>query len=303
MSVLAALLAQLLHAALMLAAAPLAGGLSATFQAALAGGTAPPPWQPWRDLIRLSHKQAAVAESASPLSRALLPLCFGAMATAALLVPSFTLGMAFARWSDLLAITGLMALSRAGLILAALDPGTAPPGLAAARSAALAWLAEPALLLALLTLGLLGGTTNLDLLIGLQLQGMLQPVAAVALAAAALVLLAVATPDPAPFLTEFAGPDLALAQLTEALRLLVWLDLLGGVFLPLGMAEPVSGPLAWAPGLAAWSVRLVLLSAALAALRRMFGRLQPRLVSPLVQAAAALGAVAALLVLASTVAP
>lgn len=303
MSWFAALLAQLLHAALMLAAAPLAEGLNAALQAALAGRTAPPPWQPWRDLARLSRKQAATAESASALPVLLLPLGFGAIAVAALLVPSFTLGMTFAPWSDLLAIAGLMALSRVSLVLAALDPGTAPPGLAAARYAALNWLAEPTVLLILLTLGLLGGTANLNLLIGLQRQGMLQPIAAAALAALALVLLAAASPDPAPWLTELAGPDLALARLTEALRLLVWLDLVGGLFLPLGMAQATGGILGWLPGLAAWAMRLLLLTAALAGLRRLCGQLRPVLASPLVAAAATLAAVAALLVLAGAVAP
>ena len=111
------------------------------------------------------------------------------------------------------------------LALAALDAGTAPGGLAAARTASLACLAEPGMFLVILVLGLLGGTTNLDLLIGQQHQGMLQPPAAGALAAAALAALALAGPGPAGQTAEFSGGDLALVELAEALRKLVWLDL------------------------------------------------------------------------------
>ena len=137
-----------------------------------------------------------LAENASPLFRAASIACFAATALAAALVPSFTLGMAFAPLSDLLVLGGLLAVARGVLALAALDAGTAPAGLAAARAASLACLAEPGIFLVILVLGLLGGTTNLDLLIGLQIQGMLQPVAAVALTAAALATLALAGPGP-----------------------------------------------------------------------------------------------------------
>ena len=131
------------------------------------------------------------------------------------------------------------------LALAALDAGTAPGGLAAARTASLACLAEPALFLVILALGLLGGTTNLDLLIGQQHQGMLQPPAAAALAAACAGGPGLASSDPAGQTAEFSGGDLALVELAEALRMLVWFDLIGALFLPLGMAEPGAGPLGW----------------------------------------------------------
>ncbi len=149
---------------------------------------------------------------------------------------------------------------------------TGPAALAARRAAWLPCLAEPAVGLVVLVLGLLGGTTNLDLLISQQHQGMLQPQAAAALAAASLLALALAGPDAAGQTTEFSGGDLALIDLAEALRKLVWFDLIGGLFVPLGMAEPGAGPLAWAVGLLAWGARLMVLSAGLAALRWAAGR-------------------------------
>jgi formate hydrogenlyase subunit 4 len=302
MTLLAALFAQLLHIALTLAVAPVLMGLQAWFEAMLAGRIGPDPWQPWRDLARLARKQPALAENASPLFRTAPLACVAATGVAAALVPSFTLGMAFAPLDDLLVLFGLLAFGRVALALAALDAGTAPAGLAAARTAWLACLAEPGVLLVILALGLLGGTTNLDLLIGQQQQGMLQPQAAAALAAAALVALALAGSATTGQTAEFSGGDLALVDLAEALRRLVWFDLIGALFLPLGMAEPGARPLGWLVGLLAWGTKLLVLAASLAALRCAAGRQRLARAPQVLGIAVVLGLLAALLVLASAVA-
>ncbi len=302
MTFLLASFTQALHIALMLAVAPVVAGLQRWTEARLAGRTGPGPWQAWRDLARLARKQPALAENASPLFRTAPLACVVAMAVAAALVPSFTLGMAFASLADLLVLAGLLAFARVALAAAALDPGTAPAGQAAARTASLACLAEPAMFLVILALGLLGGTTNLDLLIGQQHQGMLQPPAAAALAAAALVALALAGSDSTGQTTEFSGGDLALVELAEALRMLVWFNLIGALFVPLGMAEEGAGPLGWAVGLLAWGARLVVLVGGLAALRCATGRPRLSRTPQVLGIAAVLGLLAALLVLASMVA-
>ena len=53
----------------------------------------------------------------------------------------------------------------------------------------------------------------------------------------------------------FSGTDLAMSRMTGWLRRLVWIDLIGGIFLPVGMAGADSGPLAWLPGLACWAIK------------------------------------------------
>jgi formate hydrogenlyase subunit 4 len=303
MSFLLASFSQVLHIVLVLAGAPVVLGLQRWTEAMLAGRTGPGPLQPWRDLLRLARKQPILAENASPLFRSTPLACFAAMAVAASLVPSFTLGMAFAPLSDLLVLAGLLAFDRAALALAALDAGTAPAGLAASRTASLASLAEPAMFLVVLALGLIGGTTNLDLLISQQHQGMLLqlPVADV-LAAGSLMALALSEVGRNEQMTEFSGSDLALIELAEALRALVWFNLIGAVLLPLGMAAPDAGPLGWVVGLAAWAARLVVLIGGLAVLRRATGRLRFARVPQVLGIGAALGLLAALLVLASAVA-
>jgi formate hydrogenlyase subunit 4 len=283
MTLLAAMLAQVVHVVLVLLAAPTLVGAQDRMEAWLAGRHGAPLLQPWRDLVRLARKRAVAVESTSAVSRHAPTVCFAAIGGAAFIVPSFTRGMAFAPLSDLLALAGLVAAARTARALAALDAGTAAGGIAAERSTRLALVAEPALLLSMFALAALAGTSNLDLLVALQREGLLQPAAATALAAAALVAVGLAQslrPD---------GPR----SLTDCLETLFWLDLIGCLFLPIGLAEADGGAAAWLLGLATWVVKLTVLAAALAGCRRLMGSERPRAATDLLAIAGLLALVAA----------
>jgi len=297
-SVLLALLAQLLHIALILAAAPTVAGLLDWAEAGLAHRACPPPLQRWRELSRLLRKQVALAENASPWFRAAPPASLASAFLAACLVPTFTQGMAFAGLGDLLVLAGLLVLPGAVLSLAALDAGTASSAVAVARCASLACLAEPAMFLAILALGLLGGTTNVDLLIGLQREAMLQPYAASALAAAGMAAVALGSARRHDLLTEFSAIDLALLSLADTLWLLTWLDLIAALFLPLGMGSAGGGPAGWVLGLAAWIVKLAVLASCLAILRHATGVNRRRGMSQILIVASVLGLLAVAIVIA-----
>ena len=104
-------------------------------------------------------------ESVSVVSQLAPALGLGATLAAAALVPSFTLGMALAPLADVLVIVSLMTVARVAAGLGALDSGAALPGLAAQTASATAVLAETALMLAVVTLALIGGSFNLDLIV------------------------------------------------------------------------------------------------------------------------------------------
>ncbi len=275
MTLLTGLLTQMLHIALMGVAAPTLIGVRRWMEARLAGRVGPPLLRPWRDLMRLLRKQSVVAESASDVTRTAPTICAAAMAVAACLVPSFALGMTFAPFADLLVIAGLLAVARCSVALAAMDAGTMPAGMGASRSLLLACLAEPALLLAFFAMALPAGSLNLDAIAAMQLEnGAKMPVGVgIALAAMLLVALVAATRREV-VQDEFGGPDLALLEASDALRLLVWFNLIGAMFLPFGMASAGQGPVAWLEGIACWLIRTVVLTAALALLHTVVGRIR-----------------------------
>lgn len=268
MSVLVALLALVLHAALMLAAAPTLAGLLGAGRARLAGRTGPPVRQPWWDLARLLRKQPVVADQASFVTAGAPYACLAATAAVALLVPSFALGMASAPASGLFVIIGLLALARIAVALAALDAGTASGGIGASRAGLLAAFAEPALALVVLSVAMAAGGTNLDHAAAALReggQGMRVPLALAGVATAMVALVEVgrlSADDPMEHL-ELSGRHLALIDLAGQFRLVAWFGLVAALFLPFGLAPEGAGPGAWLVGLLAWGAKVAVLAGAL----------------------------------------
>ncbi len=279
MTLLIALIVQVLHVLLMLATAPLALGLSRTLSARIAGRSPPPPSKPWQDLIRLGRKQTLFSEQSHGLFEAAPIFSFAATVLAACLVPSFALGMAAAPSSDLIVVAGLLLLARVALALAALEGGTALGGVGASYSMTLAGMTEPAVLFAIFPLALLLGTTNLDAMEmalregspGVRLPLLL---ALAALAVVALARLRGVMPATQPFseaamnedsvALDFTGRSLALVTWGSMLSRLVWLSLIANLAVPAGLMDATGNPAWWAVGVAIWAVKIAVLSAALA---------------------------------------
>ncbi|WP_158921886.1 NADH-quinone oxidoreductase subunit H [Acidisphaera sp. S103] len=301
MTLFLSLFAQILHIGLMIAAAPTVAGAMDWLDARFSGRSGPPILLPWRDLLRLSRKTPMTIESVSIVARLTPALGLGATLSAAALVPSFTLGMALSPLADVLVIVSLLTVARLAGGLAALDSGAAPPGLAAQTASARAVLAEPALMLAVVTLALMGGSLNLDQIIGQQREGLLLPAAASAVVMTAMLALVFAEASvPADGLDEMAsGIDLAIVRMTAWLRRLVWIDLIGGLFLPVGMAAIGSAPQAWLIGLAVWGIKLGAFILGLCAIQTTLGRVPHRRLPDLIGVAALLALLATIMVLAS----
>jgi formate hydrogenlyase subunit 4 len=319
-STLASLLVLPLHLALMLASAPLLVGLARWLKARMIGRIGPPIQQPWRDLARLLRKQPVVAEGTSWLFRAAPGVGLAAIIAAAALVPSFALGMASASFSDLLVIAGLMALGRVSMALAAMDSGTAFGGIGASREMTFAVFAEPALLLVVFTLALLAGTTNLDAVVSLISSGVLGLRISMAMAMVAMLVVAVAecgripVDNPATHLEltmvheamvlEYSGRHLALIEMAAALKLLVWMSLIGAIFVPFGIA-PHDGdgaslaPWLWALGIIAWAIKIGVMAVALAAFETTRAKLRVFRVPEMLGMALLLGLLAAILLFVS----
>jgi formate hydrogenlyase subunit 4 len=280
MTFLAGLVTQLLHLALLLAAAPLLAGGIRKVKARLTGRRGPPLLQPWRDLAKLLRKRPVLADNASPVTEIAPYVALAATILAAGLVPSFARGMLLGPVADLILLAGLLGVARLAMALAGLDAGTAFGGLGAAREMGFAAIAEPALLLSAFCFAILTGSTNLDTIGATFQDGALGLRVSLGLAAVALLALALAENGRLPvdnpathleltmvheaMLLEASGRHLALWEFQAALRLLVWFSLLGAVFLPFGTAPPGLHPLGWALGALLWAAKVAALGLALA---------------------------------------
>jgi formate hydrogenlyase subunit 4 len=185
-----------------------------------------------------------------------------------------------------------------------MDAGTAFGGIGAARIMTTGTLAEPALGLVIFALGLLAGSTNLDVIAALQQEGDADWHIATGLALLATGLVAIAdgagspragsepTMRRAAMALEHSGRDLAVIDMTEALRLLVWLNLIVAMFLPFGIAPAGAGPAALVLGVVVWAAKLLVLAAALALLHTVVGRMRLTAVPRLLGVAVLLGLLA-----------
>nr|WP_294565003.1 NADH-quinone oxidoreductase subunit H [uncultured Rhodopila sp.] len=301
MSLLLSLVAQILHIALMVAAAPLAAGVSDWLEARIGGRSGTPVLLPWRDLVRLSRKTPAETDGGSIVLRVAPSAALGITLAAAALAPSFSRSMALSPLADILVIVSLLASARAVMVLAALDAGAPEPGLAAQQSSALAVPAEAALIVMALAIALMAGSFNLDLIMSQARDGGLAPAAAAAVVLAALLALAFVDDG-----FSLAGLDrtaadngLAMSRLTAWLRRLVWLDLTGALFLPFGYATAGAGPLEWSIGLACWGGKLAVLILFMAGTRALPGRIAAQRAAEVAGVAALLAVIATVMVLAS----
>ncbi len=316
MALLGALVTQLSHLALVLAAAPLLVGVVRWLKSRLMGRRGAHPLQPWRDILKLLRKRPVLADGASIVSRTTPYLALGATVFAALLVPSFAFGMLLAPMADLLLIGGLLALARVALALNGHDAGTPFGGMGAAREMTFAVFAEPALLVCVMVFAVLIGNTNLnaiglgfsDGLVGLRVSLLFAALALLAVALAENARIPVDNPTTHLELTmvheamllEASGRHLAVWEMQAALKLLLWLALLAALFLPFGTAAAGSGPFAWGLGLALWAGKIGLLALALAVFESAIAKMRVFRVPEFLGGALMLALLAAALIFVST---
>ena len=260
------LLAQGAQMTFVLLIAPLAVGVVRRVKARLMRRQGPPLLQAYLDLAKLLRKESVMAESASWLFRSAPYLIFALTWVAAALVPSFASGLMFNWAADVVALVALLGAARALLALAGMDVGTSFGGIGSSREMMIATLAEPAMMLIVLTLAIAAGTTRLA---GVADFFIAEPFAvrvSLALSLVALIIVALAenaripVDNPATHLEltmvheamilEYSGRHLALIEAASYLKLVLYLSLLICLFAPFGMAPATAGLSGWAIGLA-----------------------------------------------------
>jgi len=308
-------LVQVAQLALVLLIAPLLTGYVRKVKAHLLRRRGPPLLQPYRDLIKLMRKEVVLAENASWLFRVVPYLVFAVTLVAAALVPTFATGLVLSQAADLIAIVALLGSARFALALAGLDIGTSFGGIGSSREMMIASLAEPAMLMVVFTLSLLAGSTQLSSVsaflhgpeVGLRVS--------LAMALVALIMVGIAenaripVDNPATHLEltmvheamilEYSGRHLAVIEAAASLKLLLYLSLIGCVFVPWGVAIAGQGFAAYAVGLVAYIAKLAAGGLLLAVFETVTAKMRVFRVSDFLGAALMLGLLAALLLFVS----
>jgi len=270
-----ALIAQI---ALVLFLSPLITGFSRTMKARLQTRRGAGIWQPYRDLGKLLRKGMVIPDTASWIFAATPYVLFTTTLLAGLLIPTISAQAPLSAFGGVLAVVYLLALGRFFLALGGLDTGSSFGGMGSSREMTISAIAEPALMLAVFTVAIGGGSTNLSTVAQAALGQswrFLAPSQMLAFAALFIVLIAetgrIPVDNPATHLEltmiheamilEYSGPYLALIEWSAAMKQLVLMTLLVNVFFPFGLS-PGWSQVSTLLSLVLFSAKLLLLAAA-----------------------------------------
>ncbi|CAJ0881336.1 hypothetical protein AMST5_03236 [freshwater sediment metagenome] len=265
------LFAQAAQMALVLALAPVLIGFTRKVKARLLRRRGAPILQPWYDILRLLKKETVLAQNASWLYRAAPYIIFATTWVAASLVPTFATGLMFNWAADLLALAALLGAGRFFLALAGMDVGTAFGGIGASREMMFGSLAEPATIMIVFAVSLIAGSTQLsEVAAFMSTDFKLRVSVLFALIGTLIVAIAengrIPVDNPATHLEltmvheamilEYSGRHLAVIELAAALKLLLYVSLIGCVFFPFGLAAHDGGLRSFAIGALAYVAKL-----------------------------------------------
>lgn len=246
----------LLQTIIFVAAAPLFVGVVKWLKSQLQNRRGPSIFQPYRNLMKLFRKDPIVANTASPLFRAVPYIVFSIMVLSCAIVPFLIINTQASVIADVIVLVGLFALARFFLALAGIDIGTSFGGMGSSREMLIAAIAEPALLMALFTVAMVAASTNFSVIVnyfaGHQL--LLSPSLIFAAVGFALVAIAetgrIPVDNPATHLEltmiheamilEYSGRHLALIELASQIKFAIYSVLLINLFFPWGIASELS---------------------------------------------------------------
>lgn len=264
---------------LLLLCAPLLTGWVKWVKCKLQSRRGAPPWQPYRDLLKLFRKEVVLSDSASPVFRMAPYIVFSVTLLAGSVVPMLAIGLPTAAIADVIVLVGFFALGRFFLALAGMDIGTAFGGMGSSREMTISSLAEPAMLMGTFTIAMTVHSTNLASITRFLMEQPIQLYPSFAFCAMGLLLVAVAESGRIPIdnpathleltmvheamILEYTGRHLALMEWAAMLKLMIYNLLLATLFFPWGISDNFS-TLPLLTGFASIILKLFLLGGALA---------------------------------------
>ena len=222
--------------------APLISGLIAKIKNDLRLRRGPSIFQPYFNLAKYFMKDEVVSEHASWIFRAAPFIVFAATVTAAVLVPAFFPVGVEQYIGDFITLIFLLSLGRFFLSLAGLDPASAFGGMGSSREMFIASFVEPIVLLSILGVSLVAGTTNLAAVSSARAMTI-----SASLAVAALFLVTLAETSRIPvdnqethleltmvheaMVLEYSGRSLALLELSAYVKQMIFFSIIAGLVL------------------------------------------------------------------------
>ncbi len=276
----------IVQVAALVAMAPLVNGFIKRVKARFQRRIGPPLVQGYRDLWKLWIKEPVHATPTSWIFSFAPVVSLVAATLAAATFPCVLTG-GLSPTGDIVAAAYLFALGRFFTALAGLDAASAFGGLGSSRDVAVAAIAEPVLVLAVMVLAAGVATSPDGAAMASVPAGLLSPWRLLAGAAFFIIVLTecarVPVDNPAThleltmiheaMLLEYSGRELACATAAAQVKQTVLLAMLASVFFPIGIAQ-VATPLAIGVAVVSFAAKLVVLAALIAVVESTVAKLR-----------------------------
>lgn len=253
------------------AAAPFFSGLMRVVTAKIHSRQGPPILQDYRDLAKLFTRQDVYPQESGLIFRLAPVVMLASYLALALGIPMIARMSPVPFFADIITLIYLMALPRFFFSLTSIDSGSPLASLGGIRELIIGTLVEPAMMLGLVVLAMLCGTTALDQMGLIVTSGSITSPIALILCICAFGFACYVELGKLPFdlaeaeqelqegpLTEYSGPSLALVKASMTVKQMVVLGWFIALFIPWGAAADFSLP-ALALGLVVYLVKLFVL--------------------------------------------
>lgn len=231
--------------------APFFSGLARVIRAKMHNRRGPSILQDYRDLAKLMARPESVSSDSSFVLRIMPPLFLAVSFMLAMGLPMFTLESPMPVFGDAITIMYALALSRFFFALSGVDSSNAYAGFGGIRELLMSVLIEPSMLIALFTVAIVCGSTDIATMGQHIVTGNVSSVVAVILAGVAFAAACYMELGKLPFdqaeaeqelqegpLAELSGPSLAMMKLAMGMKQVVVVAWFTSIFIPWG--EPAT---------------------------------------------------------------
>jgi formate hydrogenlyase subunit 4 len=255
------------------AVSPLCIGIIKKMKALLSNRRGASIFQPYKDLWKLLHKDEVISRDASWIFRQAPFIVFTATVVVGASIPIFASFLGNTLTGDMLVVVYTLAIGTFFLALSGLDTGGAFGGFGSSREMTLSALAEGGFIFSLLTVALVGGTTNLFAISHTGLFSQSQQILPISLALIGFFIILLAETARFPYdnpdthleltmiheamILEYSGKRLALMEWASANKLLIFMALGANIFFPFGIA-PVAEAGAIFIGLVSFAIKIII---------------------------------------------
>lgn len=247
------ILIMLLQLILIPALSPLGLGLIKKIKAKFQNRQGASVFQPYKDLWKLFNKDEVISTDASWIFKFAPFIVFTVTLIAGASIPIFVANPFFTMTSDMLIIIYTLGIGTFFLALAGMDIGSSFGGFGSSREMTTSALAEGGFLFSLLTIALIGGSSNLFNISSAIISAYSTSILPVFLAFSGFFVVLLCETKRYPFdnpathleltmiheamLLEYSGKKLALMEWSAANKLLIFATLAANLFFPWGVAH------------------------------------------------------------------